>query len=234
MIILGIDASMKISSVAVANYNNDNINILASSVSDGIIPHSESLLPMIDSVLKACGSELAAVDFFAVTAGPGSFTGIRIGVATLKGLAFGRVSCCAGVSTLDALCLSIPVQTAPRYIVAPLIDARRNQVYNALYMYDNGSVKKITADRIILLPDLLEGLDAPEFVSIPVYFCGDIKFPFAGMGECFNFIPFGNVAESVCRVAVKNSFIDPVDLAPRYLIKTQAEREYLERGDTVL
>lgn len=237
MTILGIDTSMKISSVAIAKNNaeckmqNAEINILSSLVSDGTIPHSENLLPMIDSALKSCGTELSAVECFAVTVGPGSFTGIRIGAATVKGLAFECGSCCVAVSTLDALCLSVMnniEESFSRYIIAPLIDARRNQAYNALYLYDGGVRRKIAPDRMILITDLLNEFNTTEFASLPIFFCGDI-YPdsICGTAERFRFIPHGNVAEAVCRAAATEAFIDPNDLAPRYLIKTQAEREHI-------
>jgi len=243
MIILGIDTSVKTASVAVAEYGGEGIKILAVGRSDGTVTHSENLLPMIAREIEACGLAAGDVDCFAVTNGPGSFTGIRIGIATAKGLAFGRGACCAGIPTLDAFKYASEeiIVTCDKYIISPVIDARRGQAYNALYLYDGGACEKITGDRIIMLPDLMDELNAGGMSALPVYFYGDVNedaIRASGIsGERVNVLPFcqgrENIAEAVCRAAAeyadKGMLTDPNGMVPRYLIKTQAEREYGER-----
>jgi len=232
MFILGIDTSTKTASVSVVNFENETAKILAEITSNGNISHSENLMPMIDYTLKCAGVSLSDIDLFAASRGPGSFTGIRIGVATIKGLAFGsEINNCMGISSLYALAYNF-YGSASDILILPVIDARRKQVYNAIF----DDFKYIKNDRIITVSELETELNA-EFPGRKIIFTGD------GADMCYNEINFsGKIqipeilkkpsAAALCRAAFdeykKNGAVHPRTLAPSYLIKTQAEREYSE------
>jgi len=227
MRILGIDTTTKTASAAFVRDNKT----LAEIKSSGSISHSENLMPMIDYTLKCAGVTLGDVDLFAVSCGPGSFTGIRIGVATVKGLAFGsEADNCVGVSSLLSLAYNFNCAGCGDTLILPVIDARRKQVYNAVF---NG-VEYIKRDRIITLGELECELNS-EFSGRRVVFAGD------GAEMCYDEIKFaGKVqvpemlkspsAASVCAAAyaqyIGGGAVHARYLAPSYIIKTQAEREY--------
>ena len=122
---------------------------------------------MAENLLHQCGKTVNDVNAVAVAAGPGSFTGVRIGVAAAKGFAWGREVPCYGVSTLEAMALSLG---AYQGYVCPVMDARRSQVYNALFYVNHGSLKRITEDRAIALVQLKQELAHPS--TEPVSFVG--------------------------------------------------------------
>ncbi len=119
------------------------------------LQHSRTLMPMIQSLFQCCNISFDQVDRLAVTVGPGSFTGVRIGVSAIKGLAFPKNLPCVGLSTLEILAHSLPQTDA---IICPVMDARCNQVYNALFQYQNGSLVRLCDDRAITIADLQEEL----------------------------------------------------------------------------
>jgi len=239
MLILGIDTTTKTASTAVVDFDNTNENanakILAEIQSCGKLSHSENLMPIVDYTLKSAGLTLDDIDLFAVAHGPGSFTGIRIAISTVKGLAFGsEINNCAGISSLCSLAYNFH-GTFDDTLIFPVIDARRKQVYNAVFDNTDG-LKYIKTDRIITVSELEEELNR-EFSGRKIIFTGD------GAEMCFNEIKFdGEIinlpeilkkpsAASVCKAAYyekykKNETIHPKILVPVYLIKTQAEREY--------
>ena len=125
MLILALDSTAVVGSVALCR---DEKVIASFTVKNGNT-HSETLLPMVEAVLRSANVRACDVDLFACSTGPGSFTGVRIGTATVKGLAFGRDVCCLGVSTLEALAENAVPTDA---LICPVMNARRGQVYNAL------------------------------------------------------------------------------------------------------
>ncbi len=129
--------------------------------------HSTTLLPMIESVMDSIKITLTDLDLLAVSNGPGSFTGIRIGVAAIKGLAFKDNIPCVGVSSLEAMAYNFLGLDG---IICPVINARRSQVYTALFRISNGCVTRLTDDEIALIPEMNSMFD--EF-DCPVYFTGD-------------------------------------------------------------
>ena len=199
------------------------------SVSDKLT-HSRTILPMADELLKNLNIELKDVDIFAVCIGPGSFTGLRIGMATIKTFAQVLSKPIIGVSSLDALgynfCMSDDT------VICPVVDARRDEVYNALYV----SGQKVCEDRALHIDDLLFELKGKK-----VMFCGDAailhKDKILGcIGEKWQIAPQHLIlpkASSAAYVAYKRSknnlFDDPYTLNPVYLRKSQAERELEER-----
>jgi tRNA threonylcarbamoyladenosine biosynthesis protein TsaB len=136
MRILAVDTSSNVASAAIVDDNK----LVCECVLNNKLTHSQTLMPMIDEVFKK--SELAPqdIDMFAVSSGPGSFTGLRIGVTTIKGLAHATDKPVCGVNTLEALAYNLPF--CP-YIIAPIMDARREQVYNAFYKWEDSKLKTI-------------------------------------------------------------------------------------------
>ena len=129
MLILALDSTAQVGSVALC----EDEKLIAEYTLNTGHTHSETLLPMVESVLKISGYTVDDVELFVCTAGPGSFTGVRIGAATVKGIAFGKDKPCIGVSTLEALALN---GVALDGILCPCMNARRQQVYNALFDCD--------------------------------------------------------------------------------------------------
>ena len=158
MIILAIDTTAITASVALL----DEECVIASFDVHNKLTHSEKLLPMIDDLLSNSGYTVDDVDIIAVSRGPGSFTGVRIGVATAKGLAYQRNLPLVGVSALESMAESFAFITAQDFesvILSPSMDARRNELYNALFEYDGRSVKRLTEDRPISCEELVEELE---------------------------------------------------------------------------
>ena len=161
MKILSFESSAVSASVALT----DGERLIAQSFQNCGLTHSRTLLPMAESLLAGCGHTLDEMDGFAVAAGPGSFTGLRIGVATVKGLAFAAGKPCAGVSTLEAMARSLEGIDGP---VCCVMDARGGQVYNALFRAEGGALTRLCGDRAIALADL-----AAEIGESPQILVGD-------------------------------------------------------------
>ncbi len=226
MITLAIDAAGKTAGVAL--FDGDALRY--ESFLAGGLTHSETLMPLIDTALRATSHTLADVGLFGITAGPGSFTGLRIGLATVKGLAFVHDTPCAPVSTLAALAAC---QVGEGTVLAAL-DARRAQVYWAAF--DIATQERLVPDAAAPIENLHEFV---ENCKKPLIFVGD------GAMLCYN--RYGNV-EGVCPVptALGHSravgvgivaqhmhasaqTVAPRDLLPTYLRLSQAERERAER-----
>lgn len=143
--------SFESSAVSAAVALTDGTKLVAQSFQNCGLTHSRTLLPMAESLLAGCGASLADVEAFAVAAGPGSFTGLRIGVATVKGLAFPTGKPCAGVSTLEAMARGLEGLEGNLCCV---MDARAGQVYNALFRWEGGSLTRLCGDRAIKLDEL--------------------------------------------------------------------------------
>ncbi len=194
--------------------------------------HSQTLLPMIESVLRSAEWEIDDIDLFAVSQGPGSFTGVRIGIATVKGLAFGKNIPCAGVSTLDALAYNLRCFNG---IICPVMNARRAQVYNALFSCRDGVLARLCPDRAISIAELDEELAG---MDEPVYLVGDgYDVTTEGLSKtAIRPVPEEMRVQSGYSVAMcglaayKNGdATDDITLAPVYLRPSQAERERAER-----
>ncbi|MBR7184652.1 MAG: tRNA (adenosine(37)-N6)-threonylcarbamoyltransferase complex dimerization subunit type 1 TsaB, partial [Clostridia bacterium] len=170
MRILALDSTAVAASVAVT----EDERLLALYHLNNGNTHSETLLPMIESIMTRLGLGMEEIDLFAASVGPGSFTGVRIGAATLKGLAFGRGKPCAAVSTLEALAENLTAAARPGEILCPVMNARRSQVYNALFRVAEDGLVRLTEDRAIAIADLeaeLVGLGASS--DAPVHLVGD-------------------------------------------------------------
>ena len=191
--------------------------------------HSETLLPMVKSALESLQLKVDDIDAFAVSEGPGSFTGVRIGVATVKGIAFGKEKKCVGVSTIEALAENLEGFDG---IICPIMNARRGQVYAGAFL--NG--ERIIDDQCMMLLDLLHIL---KEYDKPTYFVGDgyslienlrVQYPF--IKETPEMLRYQN-AYSVGKIAYKklawDVYTTDTDLRVEYLRKPQAEREREER-----
>ncbi len=192
--------------------------------------HSVNLMPMVDEAISKSGCELSSIDIFAAVVGPGSFTGIRIGVSAVKGLSFGANKLCIGVNALEALAYGVMPSNK---IICPLRDARNKQVYAAAFQ--NG--EQVIEQQAIALSDFLHRLNA---------FNGDCLFVGDGalinkqeiIGElkekAFFAPPQLNIlrASSAASIALKNkeNAHDPKQLTPLYLRLPQAERMRLEKN----
>ena len=230
MLILAFETSAKAASVALT----ENGKLLGESYQNTGLTHSQTLMVMAEDALKQCGKTAQDVQAVAVAAGPGSFTGVRIGVAAAKGFAWGAEIPCYGVSTLEAMAESLGAFDG--YVCA-CMDARRSQVYNALFLAQGGKLTRIAEDRAISLADLKEEL---KNLKKSIFLVGD------GALLCYNTLkeevpelvlpPEHRLHQRAVGVAIlaqrlADAGIAPSggELTPNYLRLSQAEREKLER-----
>ncbi|CDC76065.1 tRNA threonylcarbamoyl adenosine modification protein YeaZ [Candidatus Colimorpha enterica] len=163
MKILAIDSTETTVAAAVA----EGRELTASVTVNGRLNHSETLLPAIEEIMRGVGLDYGDIDIFACSEGPGSFTGVRIGAATVKGLAFGRGKPCVGVSALHAMAYNFIGFSG---IVCPVMDARRSQLYNAVFRINGREIIRLSPDRVITAAELAAELSG--YPGEPVYFCG--------------------------------------------------------------
>ena len=226
MLILAFESSAKPASAALVKDGQ----LLSQYMQCSALTHSRTLLPMAEDMLKNAELRLSDVDLIAVAHGPGSFTGIRIGVATVKGLAWAAEKPCVGVSTRVAMAWH---GLAAGGSICPVMDARRSQVYNALFKIENGRPVRMTEDRPIALDELSKEVTA---LNAPVVHVGD------GAALCFEYITAhggpcvmapDNLrwqdAWGVAMAAAGKTPGNADELLPVYLRLSQAERERQER-----
>ena len=186
MKILALETSAKSVSVAVT----EGGKVLASSYQNIGLTHSVTLMPLLDGMLQNAGLTLSGIDLLAVAAGPGSFTGLRIGVSALKGLAWAEDKPCCGVSTLAAMAQNGRLFEGT---VICAMDARRSQVYNALFRCESGELTRLCPDRAIGLEELAQELKADENPKLAV---GD------GARLCWDYLNSHGIP---CRLAPENA-----------------------------
>lgn len=233
MIILALDTTAVTASVALL----DGESQIASFSVHNKLTHSEKLLPMIHQMLDNSGYTVDDLELIAVSRGPGSFTGVRIGVATAKGLAYSKNIPIVGVSALEALAYNLKFTTSfdsDEIIFCPSMDARRNELYNALFTYDGRSICRLTEDRPISCEELeleLKGKTNKLFIN------GD------GAAKLFEYlsshdidvtpvlVPHTAIHQNAVSVGLvgygyyqKGIFEDAEKIAPLYLRTSQAER----------
>ena len=226
MKILALESSAKAASAAILKDGE----LIAQYYQAGGLTHSKTLLSMTEDMLKSLDMKVSDVDGIAVAYGPGSFTGIRIGTAAAKGLSWGADKPVCGVSTLEAMAHHCEED---KYIICPVMDARRSEVYNALFSYENGSMTRLAEDRAISLKELSEEAKTYEKTFFLV---GD------GALLCYNYFTENGIkavlapanvrlqsAWGVGKAAESKPFTSPDELIPNYLRLSQAERERLEK-----
>ena len=232
MKILAIDSSAKTASVAVV----DNGSLKSECFVNAGLTHSRTLMPMIDNALSQVDMKINDIDAICVNAGPGSFTGIRIGVAAVKGLAMCENKPSAGVSTLESAAYNFTDECC---VICVSMDARCNQVYTALFRAENGEIKRLCDDKAVSIDCLCDELSS-----------FDEKIILAGDGAEICFKAFANRlpnavlagenrryqrAYGTALAAINNNeFKDSALLAPVYLRLPQAERELkLKNGENI-
>ena len=230
MKILALESSAVACSVALC----EDENLIAQAFQNNGLTHSRTLMPMCEDLLKNCGQTLDNIDLIAVAAGPGSFTGLRIGVSAAKGLAWPGGKPCAGVSTLEAMAWTVADLGEE---LCPAMDARRSQVYNARFAVKDGAPVRLTEDRAISLTDLSSELKKDGKTQIIV---GD------GALLCYNHLQelgiparlapphlrhqtAWGVARAALEQAKRGELCDAGSLAPVYHRLSQAERERMEK-----
>lgn len=217
MYMLSVDSSAVTASACLSE---DGKVIKSEFINKGLT-HSETLLPMIENVMQGIAySELGAI---AVNAGPGSFTGVRIGIATVKGLAFPNNTPCISVSTLESIAYNFSDENC---VVCAVMDARRMQFYNALFKIENGNVQRLCDDRAISMDDLKEELKPYDNVVV----AGDGARLFFENAKLDNITLADDEkvyqnAVGISLAALNKEKISPNALLPVYLRPSQAERE---------
>ena len=225
MKILALETSAKAVSAALT----EDGKVLASGYQDTGLTHSRTLMPSVEHLFSNTGLTLADCDAVAVAAGPGSFTGIRIGVAAAKGLAFGADKPAVGVSTLAAMARNVAFTDG---LIVCCMDARRQQIYNALFEAKDGQLTRLTEDRAIALADLAEELRGD---SRPITVVGDggrltLDYLTAAGVPCRLAPPHllmqnaMSVALEAEALAREDKLVSPQALEPVYLRPAQAER----------
>lgn len=226
MKILAIDTSAKTASAALT----DGRRLLSLYTQNVGLTHSETMLPMAEAMLRDAKTDVDDIDMFVCTVGPGSFTGVRIGVSVVKGLAFGKNKICIGVSTLESLAHNIEVEG---YLIVPVMDARRSRLYCAVFKRENGKYIRLTEDKTETAEELAAEISK---YGGDIYFVGDGYDIIAGLVKSKNTTPETLRLPSGYSAALaaldmyegateeeRDKFTDAL-LFPDYLRPSQAER----------
>ncbi len=232
MNILAVDTSALTATVAIIK---DGVSVFENNITNALT-HSETLMPMINYALKSIELAPEDIDLFAVSCGPGSFTGVRIGVSAIKALAYALDKPVFGINTLKALAYNLSVlENVP---VCPIMDARRSQVYNAIYRFKNGEPEEVAEPGALSVDELC------ELITEPTYFVGDGVCVYKDRiiqlcGDKALFAPPHMMLQKASSVACaaltakKEDYLSPEALEVIYLRKSQAEREREERNGQV-
>ena len=237
MKILSLECSATPASVAIT----EDDKILSSCYVNVRLTHSQTLLPMIENSLKSALLSIDDIEGFAISNGPGSFTGVRIGISAIKGLAIAKQLPCVGVSTLHAMAQNF---TDNECIVCAVMDARCNQVYNALFDITDGVVTRLCEDRALMCDELVKELEALSEKGKNIIVTGDGTDIFYSKAQHIN-----NVKKSQPRNRYQNAVgvgltalsdfengntVSSEELLPLYLRLPQAERELKEKKEKKL
>ncbi len=244
MYILSVDTTAKTAACALCLVTEEGkLFPVSESVLNSTLTHSESILPMIDFCLKNARANLSEIDVIGISAGPGSFTGVRIGISTVKGLAFANEKIkCVPVSALEALAFNGD-GCESGCIICPCMDARRNQFYNSLFeLCENGCLKRLCEDRAVDYKDLYDEL-CEKYRCRKIVLTGDgaelafelIKKLDEASVLDVRFIGYDRTYQNGVSVAKSTLLhIDEAiccdDLSPVYLRMSQAERERIEKA----
>jgi tRNA threonylcarbamoyladenosine biosynthesis protein TsaB len=231
MKILAIDTSSKSASLAIL----ENESLLSEIIVNAEIHHSKVLMPALDDICRMIGITVQEMDLFVCTTGPGSFTGLRIGLSTVKGLALATGKPIVGVSTLEALACNASLSSL---VICPMLDAKKNQVYAALYKKGKlDSLQCLRRDMLSNLPDFLEG------ITEETLFLGDGAIRYRKeiedvlLNNCNFADPFQDyIRGSVAGFLGYHKFMagqmdDVLSLTPHYLRFSEAEEKMKARED---
>ncbi len=229
MLTLALESSAKAASAAVF----EDGKMLSFTIQNAGLTHSRTLLPMAEGLIKGLDKSMTDIGLVAVSRGPGSFTGLRIGLAEAKGLCWALDIPAVGVSTLEAMAYGGPILDGQ--MLCCCMDARRGQVYNALFTVEGGRPVRLTPDRAIDLPELQSELIARQE---PWILLGD------GAELCYNTLDWEQVtlftapeplrlqnARGVGLAAMGKPPVSAHELLPAYLRLSQAERQRLAQLD---
>jgi tRNA threonylcarbamoyladenosine biosynthesis protein TsaB len=226
MLILGMDTTSVTASVAVADVDQGKVKKYSLFTVKTEMKHSENIMTMLDSALKMYGGDISQVEAFAVTSGPGSFTGVRIGVTTVKGLAFSTQKTCVDVSSLEAVAYNQNTDST----ICVLMDARRNQFYYAFFRWDDDKLIRLTPDSADSAEIISEKLSQYDKVVV----CGDGSYVFKELYSGNKKILYAKdtVREQNALSVVMCGYdkiqngntISCASLSPTYLRPSQAER----------
>lgn len=226
MLIAALDSTAVTASACIADINEGKLGTFSLFTVKNKLTHSEILLPLLENACKQYGADISDVELFAVSAGPGSFTGVRIGASTVKGLAFAGNKPCVDVSALEAMAKNVG-----RGYVCPVMDARRDQFYTALFK----DGERLCEDSALAFEDIAAQLKGLDSVTV----CGDGTEKFLSLcGDMPNLFPASYVCvdQNALSVALcgyekyaKGESVSAKELQPVYLRMPQAEREKLER-----
>lgn len=231
MKILALDTSSITATVAVL----EEERLVGEYILNHKLTHSQKLIPMMEELLKSCEIKPEDIDVFAVSLGPGSFTGLRIGTTTIKAMAQALSKPVVGISTLEGLAYNLPFSSE---YICPMIDAQKNLVYSALYFWQDNKLQEAIVQEVFEIEKLLEEL---KQLGKKVIFIGDAvekhkEGIIASLGE-FAIFPPAYVrmprASSIAALAVEKLKMgeekDAADIIPIYMRKSQAENQYEER-----
>lgn len=226
MLIAALDSTAVTASACIAEIDGGRVKTFSLFTVKNKLTHSEILLPLLESACKQYGASIADIELYAVSAGPGSFTGVRIGASTVKGLAFAKNTPCVAVSALEAMAKNVT-----RGVVCPVMDARRDQFYTAIFK----DGVRLTDDSALSFTEIREMLSQYPEVTV----CGDGMEKFLSLCENDNNLfpaPYACADQNALSVAicgyeafVRGEAISAKELRPVYLRMPQAEREKLER-----
>ncbi|OLS03483.1 tRNA (adenosine(37)-N6)-threonylcarbamoyltransferase complex dimerization subunit type 1 TsaB [Tissierella creatinophila] len=230
MKVLGIDTSTKVATIAVI----DEEKVIGEYSLSKDMSHSEKLIPMVKEVLDNIELKIGDIDLFAVGLGPGSFTGLRIGVATVKSFAHLFDKPIVGVSTLEALAHNMYLNNS---IIMPMLDARRDRVYTALYRFEDSKIEEIESSQILEIENIKEKLETYSSIIVngegSLVYREEIK---KALGKKVKFASSGqNMPRgvSICELALEKYHEGKRDdlftLTPDYIRPSQAERELKEK-----
>lgn len=232
MKVLAVDTSASVAAVAVM----EDSRLLGEYIVNHKRTHSQKLMPMIDEIMNSLELKPGDIDIYAASVGPGSFTGLRIGVTTVKAMAYAAGKPVVSVPTLDALAYNIPVSD---FLICPMMDARNRQVYTALYAWEKGRLKRLTEYMGVPVEELLGIIKQRDG---KIMFNGDAAPLYSSffkneLGDRCRLAPAGHIfqrASSVAHAAIINASDGLTEscfeMIPFYLRKSQAEREYEKKS----
>lgn len=229
MLVIGIDTSGKTASCALC----DEDRVLAQNTFVTRLTHSQVILPMVKDMLKSADKALSDIDGFAAVSGPGSYTGLRIGISAVKGICFALDKKCTGISALESLAYNF---SGTDSLVCSVMHARQELVYTAFFRTEtNGSVIRLSDDRIIAENEL--AIELERFAGNEKVICaGDYSRQMSALadnGNVFAAAPHLNapLASSLCYAAMKKGFSSPDRLNAEYMQITKAEKELEEKKE---